>query len=769
MHSKNHFIKMEALESDMASSDLILVTDGELPNPPVSNLVMSKLKLLQQQTGLEVHGLLVGKRESESLDMLCDEVHTFLDDYETSQFLKTRAPTLALSSVSRHESHDNSKTSRSSVTGYGFARAAVRPFRRQTSRLFATMKPTDTMMRHNKKQRRRNAYDDDDDDWDFTDEDDDPFTANGRSSSSSTQPYAASSYEEKSPYLLQVEQAVNFIDAEADKSLVGSAIDFEESSWSKRQVVSETIKFIESGLVERDIEARLVVLGMISQVRRKTQCRMIISSNINRFPWPLKEHVLFIGPPGTSKSEIGRRLSQLCGGPFFQRLFTRFTTTEEIFGPLSLRALENDQYIRCIDGYLPTATGKPSICLLLLLPVTHRDSVAFLDEIFKANSSILNTLLTILNERQVGAGVDFELLSISLTFGCRNPQLPQFDNGGTRVACPLKCVIGASNELPESEELDALLDRFLLRSFVSSVSDEGLLQILASKPGSQEPEVNPNTSTELDNVVREMSSSIENISLPPDICELLKDLRVYAREEVGIYVSDRRLVKAARLLKISAATHGRTQVDLVDCLILQHILWQIPEQREAIREWLWDNLTPGSSANVVDQTSMLLQNLSNELIELVKSTSGDVSGAQGARKPELEAIASINYELQQLKLLLQDHVSALTRHISLVKSLGDHLWIGNEEASSAEQHLLPIASESLFSAKDTLKDIVSIQLGLSDKVEDEVRLSVLESITDIDSSETSFSDEEMAFSLKEAKKQFKGETLKQWKRARKEL
>ena len=401
--------------------------------------------------------------------------------------------------------------------------------------------------------------------------------------------------------------------------------------------------------------------------------------------------------------------------------------------------------------------------------MTHSGSVAFLDEIFKANSSILNTLLTILNERQVGAGVDFELLSNLLTFGCRNPQLPQFDNGGTRVACPLKCVIGASNELPESEELDALLDRFLLRSFVSSVSDEGLLQILASKPGSQEPEVNPNTSTELDNVVREMSSSIENISLPPDICELLKDLRVYAREEVGIYVSDRRLVKAARLLKISAATHGRTQVDLVDCLILQHILWQIPEQREAIREWLWDNLTPGSSANVVDQTSMLLQNLSNELIELVKSTSGDVSGARGARKPELEAIASINYELQQLKLLLQDHVSALTRHISLVKSLGDHLWIGNEEASSAEQHLLPIASESLFSAKDTLKDIVSIQLGLSDKVEDEVRLSVLESITDIDSSETSFSDEEMAFSLKEAKKQFKGETLKQWKRARKEL
>ena len=166
----------------MASSDLILVTDGELPNPPVSKLVMSKLKLLQQQTGLEIHGLLVGKRESESLDILCDEVHTFLDDYETSKFSQTRAPASALSSVP-----DNSKQSRSSVNGYGFVRAAVRPFRRPSSRLLATMKPINVIMRHNKKQRRRNAYDDEEV-WDFSGEDDDhPFTASSGSSSSSTQ------------------------------------------------------------------------------------------------------------------------------------------------------------------------------------------------------------------------------------------------------------------------------------------------------------------------------------------------------------------------------------------------------------------------------------------------------------------------------------------------------------------------------------------------------------------------------------------------------
>jgi MoxR-like ATPase len=94
---------------------------------------------------------------------------------------------------------------------------------------------------------------------------------------------------------------------------------------------------------------------------------------------------------------------------------------------LALRAgLENDRYVRKTDGYLPTA------------------EVAFVDEIFKANSAILNALLTLLNERL-------------------------FDNGNQRLPVPLLCLVGASNELPESEELDALYDRFLIRRTVAQV------------------------------------------------------------------------------------------------------------------------------------------------------------------------------------------------------------------------------------------------------------------------------------------------------------
>jgi hypothetical protein len=140
------------------------------------------------------------------------------------------------------------------------------------------------------------------------------------------------------------------------------------------------------------------------------------------------------------KSELGRRLASISGGgAFFERLLTKYSNPEELFGPLSLTALEKDEYIRKTAGYLPTA------------------SVAFLDEIFKANSAILNSLLTILNERR-------------------------FDNGNERVAVPLLAVVAASNELPDSEELDALYDRFLFRRQVMPVSDGAIAELLTATP-----------------------------------------------------------------------------------------------------------------------------------------------------------------------------------------------------------------------------------------------------------------------------------------------
>lgn len=136
-----------------------------------------------------------------------------------------------------------------------------------------------------------------------------------------------------------------------------------------------------------------------------------------------REHCLFVGPPGTAKSMLSDSIVRWIGGERFQILLTKFTTPEEVFGPISLKGLKNDSYYRIIDGKLPTA------------------HVAFVDEIFKASSAILNTMLTVLNERK-------------------------YYNNGVALVCPLQLCIAASNEWPgqngDGKELGALFDRFAI-------------------------------------------------------------------------------------------------------------------------------------------------------------------------------------------------------------------------------------------------------------------------------------------------------------------
>jgi MoxR-like ATPase len=247
------------------------------------------------------------------------------------------------------------------------------------------------------------------------------------------------------------------------------------------------------------------------------------------------QHVLVIGPPGTAKSmladEVCRRLT---GAQYFQWLLTRFTTPEELFGAVSLKALEQDDYRRLTTHKLPEA------------------HVAFLDEIFKASSSILNTILTVMHERR-------------------------FHNGREVAAVPLLTLFGAANELPEDDELLALHDRFVLRFVVGYIDEDfRFLKLLQSRPPATR------TTLPLDALERARAEAAA-VTVGGDVLRAVTDLRRELRQK-NLAVSDRRYAQAVGVLRAHAYLNGRDAVGDEDIPFLEHVLWRDPADQAQVRD-----------------------------------------------------------------------------------------------------------------------------------------------------------------------------------------
>lgn len=381
------------------------------------------------------------------------------------------------------------------------------------------------------------------------------------------------------------------------------------------------------------------------------------------------ESIILLGPPGVAKSMVARQLkTAFRDAQSFEYLMSRFSTPDEIFGPVSIQKLKtSDTYERAMEGYLPTA------------------DVVFLDEIWKAGPAIQNTLLTVINEKI-------------------------FRNGNREMHLPLKLLVAASNELPaKGEGLEALWDRFVIRiesrpikleknframlldshadflgptDFTDSTDFSGFTGRLGHADFADNADFSDLKITSEE--YAEWTEKICKIGVKEEVLDAISAIRKSLRavnvdeaaERRNIYVSDRRWKNIVRLLRTSAFMQDREEVDICDLLPIYHCLWQEPEERDAIR-------------NIVIRA--LFSPFADKLVEMKNALAEDIKYHRVRRNPE----DGRDYEGE-----IENLSDGLT---SLEKQLGENLFASADDKAEISAYLRDFYKELAFTRQDTMK------------------------------------------------------------------
>ena len=375
------------------------------------------------------------------------------------------------------------------------------------------------------------------------------------------------------------------------------------------------------------------------------------------------ESIILLGPPGVAKSMVARQLkTAFRDARSFEYLMSRFSTPDEIFGPVSIQKLKtSDTYERAVEGYLPTA------------------DVVFLDEIWKAGPAIQNTLLTVINEKI-------------------------FRNGNREMHLPLKLLVAASNELPaKGEGLEALWDRFVIRIESRPIKLEKnframLLEVKSEEQRASEVKSEERGAFEVKSEERRVNNSnaitaeeyaewaekICKIGVKEEVLDAISAIRKSLRavnvdeaaERRNIYVSDRRWKNIVRLLRTSAFMQDREEVDICDLLPIYHCLWQEPEERDAIR-------------NIVIRA--LFSPFADKLVEMKNALAEDIKYHRVRRNSE----DGRDYE---------GEIETLSDGLnSLEKQLGENLFASADDKAEISAYLRDFYKELAFTRQDTMK------------------------------------------------------------------